>query len=130
MSIPGIRKNDKRLTALVTEISLDLSQGKKHVVAGLGTFSACSRKAGAGNPACTIAMFRACTELRDYAEGGTKPKTEGTHAPIVQIILNAMKTQETVDIPRFGRLAMVKDGKKTKLIFHGADELNGKLGIK
>ena len=75
-----------------------------------------------------MAMFRASAELRDYATGGPPPSVSGPHAEVVSVIVEAMQGQEGVDVPLLGRMAVVPvRGKKPKLIFHGAQELNDVL---
>jgi hypothetical protein len=121
-----IRKNDKRLKAFVNEVTATLLDGQRHQTPGFGTFSACTRKATADQGGCKIAMFRACTELREYASGGPKPTVSGPHAEVVDIIVDAMQSEEGINVPFLGHMAVVP-GKKPKLIFHGAKELNNAL---
>jgi hypothetical protein len=70
-------------------------------------------------------MFRASAELREYASGGPPPSISGTHAAVVSVIVEAMQSEQGIDVPHLGRMAVVpvRDG-KPKLIFHGAKELN------
>jgi len=128
MSKLKIRKNDKRLKEFVREVTATLLDGKRHQTPGLGTFSTCSRKATADNAACTMAMFRASSELRDYASGGPTPNVSGPHAEIVRFIIEAMQSEQGIELPQLGRMAVVPvTGKKPKLIFHGAEELNSQF---
>ena len=123
-----IRKADKRLRAFVREVTATLLDGKRYRAPGLGTFSTCTRKATAGRVACKMAMFRASTELREYASGGPPPPVSGPHAEVVSVIVEAMQCEQGVDVPLLGRMAVVPvTGRKPKLIFHGAEELNGVL---
>lgn len=127
-SKPKIRKTDRRLRAFVQEVTATLLEGKRHQTTGLGTFSTCTRKATEDRPPCKMAMFRASAELRDYATGGPLPSVSGPHAEVVSVIVEAMQGQEGVDVPLLGRMAVVPvPGKKPKLIFHGAKELNDVL---
>jgi len=123
-----MRKNDKKLNAFTQEVTAALQNGKRFRVSGLGTFSTCTRKAAEDRTACKMAMFRASSELRDYALGGPLPTVEGPHAEIVHTIIEAMQSEEGVHIPLLGRMAVVPVlGKNPKLIFHGAEELNSRL---
>jgi nucleoid DNA-binding protein len=127
-SEPKIRKTDKRLRAFVHEVTATLLDGKRHQTPGLGTFSTCTRKATADRVACKMAMFRASTELREYASGGPPPPVSGPHAEMVSVIVEAMQSEHGVDVPLLGRMAVVPvPGRKPKLIFHGAEELNDVL---
>ena len=127
-SRPKIRKTDQRLRVFVEEVTATLLDGKLHRTPGLGTFSTCTRKATAGRVACTMAMFRASAELREYASGGPPPPVSGPHAEVVSVIIDAMQSEQGVDVPLLGRMAVVPvPGKKPRLIFHGAKELNGVL---
>ena len=75
-----------------------------------------------------MAMFRASAELREYASGGPPPSVSGPHAKVVSAIVEAMQSEQGVDVPLLGRMAVVPVlGKKPKLIFHGAEELNDVL---
>ena len=75
-----------------------------------------------------MAMFRASAELRRYASGGPPPPVSGAHADVVWVIVEAMQSEQGVDVPLLGRMAVVPvPGKKPKLIFHGAKELNDVL---
>ena len=123
-----IRKTDQKLRVFVEEVTATLLDGKPHRTPGLGTFSTCTRKATAGRVACTMAMFRASAELRAYASGGPPPPVSGPHAVVVSVIIAAMQSEQGVDVPLLGRMAVVPvPGKKPRLIFHGAKELNGIL---
>ena len=122
---PKILKSDKRLRAFVQEVTATLLDGKQHKTPGLGTFSTCTRKPTAKRVACKMAMFRASAELREYATGGPPPSVSGPHAEVVSVIVRAMQSEQGVDVPILGRMAVVPvPGKKPKLIFHGAQELN------
>lgn len=73
-------------------------------------------------------MFRASAELREYASGGPPPPLSGPHAEVVSVIVEAMQSEQGVDVPLLGRMAVVPvPGRKPKLIFHGAKELNDVL---
>jgi nucleoid DNA-binding protein len=123
-----IRKTDKKLRAFVHEVTTTLLDGKRHQTPGFGTFSTCTRKAIADRVACKMAMFRASTELREYASGGPLPPVSGPHADVVSVIIEAMQNEQGVDVPLLGRMAVVSvPGRKPKLIFHGAEELNDVL---
>ena len=75
-----------------------------------------------------MAMFRASSELREYASGGLPPPVSGPHAEVVSVIVEAMQSEQGVDVPLLGRMAVVPvPGRKPKLIFHGAEELNDVL---
>lgn len=125
---PKIRKSDKRLQAFVEEVTATLLDGERHQTPGLGSFSTCTRKAAAKRVACKMAMFRASAELRAYSTGGPPPEVSGPHAEVVSIIVEAMQREQGVYVPRLGRMAVVPvPGKKPKLIFHGAEELNDAL---
>ena len=127
-SKPKVRKTDKRLRAFVHDVITALLDGGRHRTPGLGTFSTCARKATADRPPRKMAMFRASTELREYASGGPLPPVSGPHAEVVSVIVKAMQSERGVDVPLLGRMAVVPvPGKKPKLIFHGADELNDAL---
>ena len=127
-SKPKIRKTDRRLRAFVEEVTATLLDGRRHRTAGLGTFSTCTRKATPGRVVCKMAMFRASAELREYACGGPPPLVLGPHVEVVRVIVEAMQSERGVDVPLLGRMAVVPVlGKKPKLIFHGADELNRAL---
>jgi nucleoid DNA-binding protein len=97
-SKPKIRKTDKRLRAFVHEVTATLLDGRRHRTAGLGTFSTCTRKATAGRSACKMAMFRASTELREYASGGPPPTVSGPHAEVVSVIVEAMQSEQGADV--------------------------------
>lgn len=71
---------------------------------------------------------RASAELREYATGGPLPSLSGPHAEVVSPIVEARRNEQGVDVPLIGRMAVVPvPGKKPKLIFHGANELNDVL---
>jgi nucleoid DNA-binding protein len=128
MALAKLRKNDKRIKTFVQEVTSSLVIGKKHQVPGLGTFSTCSRKDSSGRSTCKIAMFRPSAELRDFASGGAYPSISGPHEEAVRYIIESMKNEEGVEIPHFGRMAVVPvKGKSPKLIFHGSEELNETL---
>jgi nucleoid DNA-binding protein len=123
-----IRKTDKKLWAFVHEVTATLLEGKRYHTPGFGTFSTCTRKAMAGRVACKMAMFRASRQLREYASGGPPPPVSGPHAHAVSVIIEAMQSEQGVDVPLLGRMAVVPvPGRKPKLIFHGAEELNDAL---
>ena len=120
--------NDAELRAFVQEVTATLLDGGRHQTPGLGTFSTCTRKATSDRAACKMAMFRASTELREYAVGGPPPHVSGPHAEVVNCIIEAMCSEHGIDVPNLGRMAVVPvSGKKPKLIFHGADDLNDVL---
>ena len=123
--------SDHDFRDFVQEVTETLLGGGKHSTPGLGTFSTCTRKATESRPACTMAMFRASPELREYAIGGPLPEISGPHAEAVSAILGQMVSHDGVCVPHLGRLAIVPvEGKKPKLIFHGATELNRTLDAK
>ncbi len=63
-----------------------------------------------------MAMFRASAELRAYATGGRPPLLSGPHAEVVSVIIEAMQSQQGVDVPLLGRLAVLPvPGKKPTL---------------
>lgn len=75
-----------------------------------------------------MAIFRASAELREYASGGPPPPLSGPHAEVVSIIVEAIQSEQGVNVPLLGRMAVVPVlGRKPKLIFHGAKELNDVL---
>ena len=75
-----------------------------------------------------MAMFRASAELREHVVGGPPPSVSGPHAEVVSFIVEAMQSEQGVNVPLLGRMAVVPvPGKKPKLIFHGAEELNDVL---
>ena len=124
-SKPKVHKTDKRLRAFVLEVTATLLDGRRHRTPGLGTFSTCIRRATAGRVSCRMAVFRASAELREYACGGPPPPVSGPHADVVSLIVGAMQSERGVVVPLLGRMAVVPvPGKKPKLIFHGAAELN------
>ncbi len=122
---PKVRRADKMLRAFVLEVTATLRAGKRHRTPGLGTFSTCIRKATADRVACKMAMFRASAALREYASGGPPPPVSGPHAEVVRDLVEAMQGERGVVVPLLGRMAVVPvPGRKPKLIFHGAEELN------
>lgn len=128
MALNKIRKNDKKANAFVQEVKSTLVSGKKHQTPGLGTFSTCARKDASGRVLCKMAMFRANQELREYAAGGSFPRVSGAHSEIVGNIVEALRGTDGIEIPHFGRLAIVPEkGKGPKIIFHAADDLNSAL---
>ena len=123
-----IRETDIGLRAFVTEVTATLLRGNPHRTPGLGTFSTCMRKATADRGACRMAIFRASTELRAYADGGKPPRVSGSHTDAVRALVEAMLNNQGIDVPLLGRMAVVPvPGKKPRLIFHGAKELNDLL---
>lgn len=75
-----------------------------------------------------MAMFRPSAELRAYASGGPPPLLSGPHAAVVSRVIEAMKGETGVDVPRLGHMAVVPvTGRKPKLMFHGAPGLNDLL---
>ncbi len=75
-----------------------------------------------------MAMFRPSAELRLHANGGPLPEVSGPHAEAVHALIAGMQGPDGVIVPHLGRLAIVPVvGKKPKLIFHGADELNQRI---
>jgi nucleoid DNA-binding protein len=125
----GIRKTDRGLGAFVQEVTATLLSGKRHRTPGLGTFSTCIRRASPGRVACRMAIFRASAELREYAAGGPPPCISGPHAAAVSTIVNGMQFEPGIEVPLLGRMAVVRvPGRKPRLIFHGAQELNDVLG--
>lgn len=120
--------SEARLNAFVQEVTATLLAGKRHQTPGLGTFSTCTRKATADRAACKMAMFRASTQLRECINGGPPPTVSGPHADAANAIIEAMQNGDGIDVPLLGRMAVVPvPGKKPKLIFHGAEELNDVL---
>jgi len=125
MAQSKIRKNGKHAKAFIRDVKVALVAGKKYQIPGFGTFSSCSRKDSLGRVICKIAMFRASSELRDFAAGGSFPDISSAHTEIITRIINAMQDSLGVEIPEFGRMAFVADkGKSLKIIFHSADEFN------
>ena len=125
---PKFRKTDKKLLAFVAEVTATLLDGKRYRTPGLGTFSTCTRRATAERVACKMAMFRASAELRAYVTGGRAPLLSRPHTEVVSFIVEAMQSEQGVDVPLLGRMAVVPvPGKKPKLIFHGAKELKDVL---
>ncbi len=123
-----LRKNDKKIKAFVREVTSSLVKDKKHQTQGFGTFSTCSRKGASGRILCKIAMFRASSELRNFASGNSCPNISGPHTEAVRFIIEAMQSEYGIDVPLLGHLAIVPvKGKSPKLIFRGADELNDVL---
>ena len=124
----GIRKIDERLRAFVLEVTTTLLNGERHRTPGLGTFSTCTRKATVGRVASTMAMFRASAELREHITGGPPPSVSGTHAEAAHVIIQALHSERSLDVPLLGQMAVIPvSGKKPKLIFHGSQELNDVL---
>jgi hypothetical protein len=75
-----------------------------------------------------MAMLRASAELREYASGGPPSPLSGPHSEVVSVIVEAMQSEQGVDVPLLGRMAVVPVlGRKPKLIFHGAKELDDVL---
>ena len=127
-SKPATLKTDAKLSAFVQDVSQSLLDGKRHQTPGFGTFSTCTRKATVDRAACKMAMFRPSAELREYASGGPPPPVSGTHSEIVKSIVEAMQSEHGIEVPCLGRMAVIPvAGKKPKLIFHGAEELNHAL---
>ena len=119
------RMIDKKLRAFVQDVTATLLKGKAHRTPGFGTFSICIRRSSPSRAACKMAMFRASTELRAYANGGAEPAVSGPHAEAVTAIIEAMQSDMGIDVSLLGRMAVVPvPGKKPKLIFHGAEALN------
>ena len=126
--LPMNHKTNEMLRAFAAEVTSTLLDGNRHQTPGLGTFSTCIRKASAKRAACKMVMFRASAELRAYATGGSLPLVSVPHAEVVSFIVEAMQIEQGVDVPLVGRMAVVPVvGKKPKLIFHGAQELNDVL---
>lgn len=127
-SKPKTLKTNKILQSFIQEVTETLLEGKRVQVRGLGTFSICTRKATSERASCKMAMFRASLELREYSSGGPLPSIPGPHAKAVGTIIEAMQSEDGINIPSLGRMAVVPvPGKKPKLIFHGANELNDAL---
>ncbi len=125
---PTVARRTKKLRAFVDEVTTTLLAGERHRTGGFGTFSTCTRKPTAERAACKMAMFRASAALRAYAVGGPAPIVTGPHAEVVGEIIEAMQIEPGIDVPDLGRLAVVEvSGKKPRLIFHGAESLNGVL---
>ena len=125
---PALLKLDGKIEAFVQEVTETLREGKRYMTPGLGTFSTCARKATADRAACKMAMFRASPELREFAVGGPRPNFSGPHAKVLKTITNAMQNEQGVNVPLLGLMAMVPvPGKKPKLIFHAANELNNTI---
>lgn len=125
-----VRKSDARMMAFVQEVTATLLAGKRHQTPGLGTFSTCTRKSTVDRAACKMAMFRASAELRAHATGGPPPLVSGPHAEVVNAIIEAMQIGQGIDVPGLGRMAVIPlPGKKPRLIFHGAEELNDVLSV-
>ena len=124
----SVPKSDKRRRAFGEEVTACLLAGESHRTPGFGTFSTCTRKATTGRAASTMAIFRPSAELRMYANGGPLPEVSGRHAEAVHALIAAMQSPDGVMVPHLGRLAVVPvAGKRPKLIFHGADELNRRI---
>jgi hypothetical protein len=65
-----------------------------------------------------MAMFRASAELRAYVTDGRAPLLSRPHTEVVSFIVEAMQSEQGVDVPLLGRMAVVPvPGKKPKLIF-------------
>jgi len=127
----SVFEGDRQVRVLVEEITATLLAGKRHRTPGLGTFSTCTRKATKDRCASTMAMFRASAQLRAHASGGPAPRFSGPHTAVLAAIVEAMQSGTCIDIPRLGRMAVVPvPGRKPKLIFHGARELNRLLARK
>lgn len=127
-SKPRTLTSDAKLDAFVQEVTAALREGKRHQTPGLGTFSTCTRKATAVRAACRMAMFRASADFREHVMGGPLPTVTGPHAEVVTLIIDVMKIRNGVEVPSLGLMAVVPElGKKPRLIFHGADELNDVL---
>ncbi|MGK0298148.1 MAG: hypothetical protein ACI9XC_001766 [Gammaproteobacteria bacterium] len=123
-----IQKTEKGLQTFVREVTETLLEGKRHQTPGPETFSTCTRKATADRVTCKMAIFRASQELRQFANGGHSPSVSGSHAEIVRVIVEAMQSEQGIDVPLLGHLAVIPIlGKNPKLIFHGAQELNDAL---
>ena len=128
MSRAAISGRNKQLSQFVSEVTTTLLDGKPHRTSGFGTFSTCIRRAKAGHCGGKMAMFRASAELRAYASGGSYPPVSGPHTKAVNLIVREMQSEEGIEIPLLGRMAVVPvKGRKPKLIFHGAKELNDVL---
>ena len=104
---PKFRKTDKKLLAFVAEVTATLLDGKRYRTPGLGTFSTCTRRATAERVACKMAMFRASAELRPYVTGGRAPLLSRPHTEVVSFIVEAMQSEQGVDVPLLGRMAVV-----------------------
>jgi len=73
-------------------------------------------------------MWRADAALREHIQGGPPKESAGLHGAAVAGIIAAMMGDGGVDLPQLGRLGLVRvAGKKPKLTFHAADELNAAL---
>ena len=96
-----MEKNAKML-AFVEAVSESLIAGNKYPVAGFGTFSTCSRKDKNGNIVCTIAMFRASKELREFFLEGRKPELADQHRAPVSSIIERMKIDNRAEVPGLG----------------------------
>src|SRR5258706_14456636 len=113
-----IRKTDKKLRAFVHDVTATLLDGKRHQTPGFGTFSTCTRKATVDRVACKMAMFRASTELREYASGGSPPPVSGPHGDVVSVIITAIQSDQGFDLPLLVRMALLcLHVRKPKLIF-------------
>ena len=120
--------DDRRLQVFVREVTAALLASQQYRAPGLGTFSTCTRRATPGRPSSTMAIFRASAELREHASGGRPPDILGPHAWVLKAIVKGMQSKQGITIPLLGRMAVVPmPGKKPKLIFHGAKELNERL---
>ena len=118
----------RHLQVFVGEVTAALLAGQCYRAPGLGTFSTCTRRAAPGRPSSTMAMSRACAELRGYASGGPLPLLSGPHARALKTIIRGMQNERGITIPLLGRMAVVPvPGGRPRLIFHGATELNARL---
>ena len=122
-------ERDRGLRVFVQEVTLALLAGQCYRAPGLGTFSPCTRQAASGRPSSTMAIFRASAELRGYASGGPPPRLSGPHARALRTIAHGMQSERGITIPLLGRMAVVPvPSGMPRLIFHGAKELNERLG--
>ena len=124
----AISGRNQQLKKFVSDVTATLLEGKRHRTDGFGTFSTCVRKAKAGHCGSKMAMFRASPELRAFSSGDSFPSITGPHVKAITQIVTSMQSKDGVEIPLLGRMAVVPvKGKKPKLIFHGAKELNDAL---
>ena len=120
--------SDDDLEAFAQDVRTVLQSGDRYKAAGFGTFTTCTRKAAAGRPECTMAMFRASPALREHITAGEPSVVEGPHAAVVAAIIAGMQQEPGVDVPKLGRFAaVVVAGKKPRLIFHASGDLNDAL---
>jgi nucleoid DNA-binding protein len=125
------KETPKDLQAFSQEVISSLIKGQRYQIIGFGTFSTCSRKATKDRAACKIAMFRASKELREYFSGGPIPVLSGIHETAICFIIQAMQSEQGIEIPQLGRFAVEQvTNKSPKIIFHGAKELNNLLIVK